>query len=449
MAQLEKAGVPTVSFVAKDFVKAWQRSAAVFGVKELPLLVVPRPFGGLKPEALHPDVDAVFELLVARLTNDTSQDLAHEDARETELIVVPGEDRFAALEQMNRLFLDRAWGDGFPLWPPTRERVDRMLRGTRRAPMDVVAVLDPGKGVATVEKIAINAVMAGCEPAHLPVLIAAVEAISDPHFMLRSVAMSTGPHAPLMLINGPIVDKLGVNTGRCALGPGAQSAVNTALGRAIRLIYLNVGHAYPGVMDMDTLGSPTKYSLCLGEAEAASPWEPFHVEKGFDRDASIVTMFSTYALSEVSDGVGVTPEEILSIACVTACNQAIPSVGYWLRGWRADVQAGVEALEKCLLLVCPVHAEIFRKAGWGKQQVREYMYKHARVPFARFMANKEASAFRSSHPDLQWLWDSPETLIPVFETPDCLDLVVAGAMGGARSTYSYGAAEPVSRLIEG
>jgi len=448
MAQLEKAGVPTASFVAKDFVKAWQRSAAVFGVKELPLAIVPRPFGGLKPEALHPDIDAVFDLLVERFTQVMPQDMTEEnESHSTELITVEGEDRYSAFQEMNRLFLRRAWGDGFPLWPPTRECVDAMLLGTNRAPTEVVAVLDPGKGRATVEKIAINAVMAGCEPAHLPVLLAAVEAISDPRFMLRSVAMSTGPHAPLMLVNGPIIQKLGINTGRCALGPGAQSAVNTALGRAMRLIYMNLGHAYPGSMDMDTLGSPTKYSLCLGENEPASPWVPFHVEKGFSSDVSVVTMFTTYALSEISDGVGVTPEEVLNIVCVTACNQAIPSVGYWLRGWRADVQAGVEAKEKCLLIVCPVHAEIFKKAGWSRQQVRDYVFKHARVPFKRFMANKEASAFLSSHPDLQWLWDSPDTLVPVFESADCFDVIVAGGMGGARSVYSFGAAEPVSRSI--
>lgn len=449
MAQLEKAGVPTVSFVARGFSNAWQRSGPLFGAVELPFVVVSRPFVGLKAEDIHPDVDAVFHSLVDMLTKSATQRITEEKvARPVEVIAIEGDDRYAALEHMNQMFLDHGWSDGFPLWAPTREKVDTMLKGTRRSPDSVVAILDPGKGIATVEKIAINAVMAGCRPEHMPVLLAAVEAISDPKFMLRSVAMSTGPHAPLMLVNGPIVKKLGINTGRCALGPGAQSVVNTVLGRAIRLIYMNVGHAYPGVMDMDTLGTPNKYSLCLGENEEISPWEPFHVEKNFDRNASVVTMFSTYALTEVNDGIGTTPEAVLDIVSVTACNQAIPTVGYWLRGWRADAEAGVQSKEKSVLLVCPVHAEVFKKAGWGKSQIRDYLYKKARIPFGRFMANKEASAFKSSHPELQWLWDSPETLIPVFETPDCFDLVVAGAMGGSRSTYSYGAAEPVSRQIE-
>ena len=200
-------------------------------------------------------------------------------------------------------------------------------------------------------------------------------------------------------------------------------------------------------MDMDTLGTPNKYSMCLGENDEASPWEPYHVEKGFDRDASVVTMSSTYALCEVDDHTGTTPEAVLNIASATACNQGVKSVGFWLLGQRGDPLAGIRAKDKHFLLVCPVHASIFSKAGWSKQQIRDYLYKHARIPFGRFMANKEPATFRSSHPHLQWLWDSPETLMPVLETPDCFEIVVAGASGG-RSAYSYGAAEPVSRVIE-
>ena len=374
--------------------------------------------------------------------------LRDEDAPSAELITIAGEDRYAALEHMNQTFLDLGWGDGFPLWAPTRERVDEMLAATRRSPEEVVAVLAPGMGQATVEKIAVNAVMAGCKPEHLPLLLAAVDAMSDPRFMMRNVAASTGAHAPLMLVNGPLVKRLGINAERCALGPGAQSAVNTVLGRAIRLFYMNLGHAYPGVMDMDTLGSPTKYSLCLGENEDASPWEPYHVSKGFERDSSVVTMSSTYALTEVEDGTGTTPEAVLDIAASAACNQGVKSVGWWLLGKRADPQAGIEAKDKSLLLVCPVHAEVFRKYRWSKADIGEYLFKRARIPFARFMANKSAAAFRLSHPGLQGLWDTPEALIPVLETPDCFEIAVAGGMGGARSTYSYGAAEPVSRRVE-
>jgi len=353
-----------------------------------------------------------------------------------ELLKAPGasveaEDDFDAV---NALVRSRGWGDGLPVLPPTEARVQAMLEATPLPPSHVVGVIEPCRGEATVEKIAVNAVMAGCKPEHLPVLLAAVEAIGDPRFMMRNVAMSTGAHAPLMLVNGPIVGKLGINTGRCALGPGAPSAVNTVLGRAIRLIYMNLGHAYPGAMDMDTLGSPTKYSMCLGENMDASPWEPFHVEKGFDREAGVVTMFTTYALSEVEDNYGTIPQAILNTASLSAC-------------WRADPDARVQVKDKHLLLVCPVHAAVHKKHGWSKQDVRDYLYKHARMPFAQLIAKTEAAAFRKSHPHLQWLWDSPQTLIPILETPDCFEIAVAGGMGG-RSCYSYGAGEPVSRVIE-
>lgn len=449
MAELEKAGVPTVSFVAAGFSKAWSQGASLFGAKALPGVLMPRPFVGMKAEDIRPLVDAAADSLVSFLTEsqDEREPRSHE-ARPAQVIAIQGDTQFEAFEKMNRHFLQEGWGDGFPLWPPTRERVDAMLEGTRRAPDDVVAVVAPGMGHATVEKIAINAVMAGCRPEHLPVLIAAVEAISDPRFMMRSVAMSTGAHAPLMLVNGPIVNRIGLNTGRCALGPGAQSEVNTVIGRAIRLIYMNIGHAYPGAMDMDTLGSPTKYSMCLGENEEASPWVPFHVDRGFDREQSVVTMFTSYAITEVEDGTSNTPEGVLDTAVSTACNQGVKSVGYWLLGWRGDPQTSVHAKDRSLLIVCPVHAAVFRKYGFSRQQIRDYLYAHARLPFRRFMANKEADAFRASHPNLQWLWDSPETLLPVLETPDCFDVAVAGAMGGARSTYSYGAGEPVSRIVE-
>ena len=447
MAELEKAGVPTVGIVDRTFEKNWQASSKVFGVKVLRKLLVPRPLVGLKPEDVHPFVDAVFEELVSALTAPMEAESSEATADSTDIIVIEGEDRYAALEKMNRQFLDRGWGDGFPLWAPTRERVDEMLRGTSRPPSHVVATLSPGMGLATVEKIAINAVMAGCKPEHLPVLLAAVDAIADPRYMLRNVAMSTGAHAPFMFLNGPVVNELGVATGRCALGPGAQAAVNTVLGRAMRLIFMNVGHAYPGVMDMDTLGTAFKYSLCLGEAEEASAWEPLHVERGFQSGQSVVTMFSTYGIMEVEDNNGTTPEEILDTACSNACARGIKSVGFWLLGWRADAQAGVDVKETHQFVVCPVHAAIFRKAGWSKAQVKQYLYANARLPFGELMKNTEPAAFRDAHPRLQWLWDSPDTRIPVLETPECFDIVVAGGMGG-RSAWSYGAAEPVSRCID-
>jgi hypothetical protein len=448
MAEIERAGVPTASFVTRDFIKPWGLHCAQYGVTELPRVVMPRPFAGMQKRDIDRQVDALFDGLMNALTASPLDTAANAEAGDESAIVIEDDDAYGALDRMNREFLEYGWGDGFPLCPPTRERVDSMLAGTRRSPQDVVATLAPGMGIATVEKIAINAVMAGCAPGHLPVLIAAVEAINDPRFLLSHVSISTGAHAPLMLLNGPIVRELGVNAGACALGPGAPSAVNTVLGRALRLVYMNVAHAYPGVLDVDTLGSPNKYSMCLAENEAASPWAPYHVERGFDREASVVTVFTTYALSEVEDGTGTTPEALMKLTCTSACNMGPKSVGSWLLGNRADQHAKVPVPDHHLLLVCPVHAEIFRKHGWGRREISEYLYQQARIPFGPFMARSSAASFRSAHPELQWMWESPDTLFPVLESADCFQVAVAGGASGARSTYSYGAAAPVSRLIE-
>ena len=150
MAELEKVGVPTVAFVARTFERDWQASAGVFGVKDLPWATIRRPFVGLDAEDIHPLVDAAFDTLVQRLTQPMRSREMEEGAAQADVIALEGDDRYAALEAMNRMFLEEGWGDGFPLWAPTRERVDEMLRGTKRSPSETVAVLAPGKGIATV-----------------------------------------------------------------------------------------------------------------------------------------------------------------------------------------------------------------------------------------------------------------------------------------------------------
>jgi hypothetical protein len=322
-----------------------------------------------------------------------------------------------------------------------------MLGGTRRARDEVVAVLEPGFGVGTVEKIAINAVMAGCRPEHLPVVLAAVEAVADPRFLLRIAAMSTGPHAPLILVNGPIAKELGINSGRCTLGPGAQSYPNVVIGRAVRLIYMNVGQAYPGLMDMDTIGSANKFSLCAAENEEANPWEPFHVEKGFDRAESAVTVQTVYGQTDVLDFANTTPERLLQTVVSAATNIAIGSTGRWLEGHWADPRTKVEVRDHGLLMLCPEHAAIIAKHGWSKADIRRFLYENARMPFRLLRWTKEPSTLIAGRPDLQWLLRYPDLELPIFETPDCYEIAVVGGPAG-RSMYFYGAHEPVTKPIE-
>ncbi|MBI4590280.1 MAG: hypothetical protein HY725_15725 [Candidatus Rokubacteria bacterium] len=440
--------MPTVSFTAEAFARDARRSAETFGLPALPIAVVPLPFTNQTADEIRRAVEGAIDQVIQALTTPPALHVeVPAAAASAESIPIEGSDPLDALDRMTRLFLERGWSDGFPLVPPTPDRVQLMLRGTRRVAGEVVAVLEPGFGVATVEKIAINGVMAGCLPEHLPVLLAAVEAVSDPKFFLRIAAMSTGPHAPLMLVNGPMATKLGINSGRCALGPGSQNHANVVIGRALRLIYMNIGQAYPGVMDMDTIGSANKFSLCVAENEEANPWQPFHVERGFAPDASTVTVMTVYAQSDVFDFFNTTPEGILTTVASAAANAAIASTGRWLEGTWADPRTKTKIRDRNLLLLCPEHAAIIARHGWSKADVRNYLYRHATLPFRVLRANREPSTLVAGRPDLQWLTAHPELPVPLVEAPECYEVAVVGGAAG-RSMYFYGAHEAVTKPIE-
>jgi hypothetical protein len=447
MVELERRGIPTVIFTAQHFVDDAHRTAAHLGLPGLPLAVVPLPFTNQAADAVHAMVDGAFDQLVAGLTTPVEEPTAVEKITVPERLTFEGEDALVAWEAMNAEFLQRGWSDGFPLRPPTPRAVEAMLRGTRRAGDEQVAVLEPGFGIATVEKLATNAVMAGCRPEHLPLLIAAVRCLAEPKMYIRNKAMSTGPHAPLVLVNGPRGRYAGLNAGMCALGPGAASASNTALGRAVRLTMMNVGHTYVGVSDMDTIGSPLKYSLCCAENEKESPWEPYHVARGFAREASTVSVHFVYGMCELYDFQSTTPEALIQVFATAATNAAQVSTGLWLIGRRADPRYKTEEKEHNTLFICPEHAQVFARAGWGRERIQEALYRAARLPFRTLMLTKEPKAMAAAHPELAWLADHPELPLPVVEEPACYDIAVVGAAAG-RGAYFYGAGEPVTMPVD-
>jgi hypothetical protein len=447
MVELERRGVPTVIFTAEHFVQDAHGTAAALGLPGLPLAVVPLPFTNQTPEAVHRMVDAAFEQVLRGLTTPVAEPTAVARKPAEERLTYEGEDALAAWDAMNRDLLARGWSDGFPLVAPTERAVAAMLRGTRRAPGDQVVILEPGFGIATVEKLAINAVMAGCSPAHLPLLIAAARCLAEPKMYIRNKAMSTGPHAPLVLVNGPQGRRAGLNAGMCALGPGAPSAANTVLGRAVRLTMMNVGHTYVGVSDMDTIGSPLKYSLCCAENERESPWEPYHAALGFSAEASTVTVHFVYGMCELHDFQSTTPEALIEVFATAATNVAQLGTGLWLIGRRADPRYKTEEKEHNTLFICPEHAQIFAGAGWGRRQIQEALYRAARLPFRTLMLNKERKAMAVAHPELGWLHEHPTLPLPIVEDPSCYDIAVVGGAAG-RGAYFYGAGEPVTMAVD-
>jgi hypothetical protein len=248
----------------------------------------------------------------------------------------------------------RGWTDGLPVIPPTEVRVVRMLGGSTRSPDEVVAVIPPNQVPCTVEKVAINAVMAGCKPEYLPVVLAAVEAACMDEFCLHGVLATTYFSGPVVIVNGPVSKAIGMNSGINAFGQGNRA--NATIGRALQLVVRNVGGGRPGEIDRATLGNPGKYTFCFAENESGSPWEPLSVERGFREGVSTVTLFAGDGVQAVVDQLSRTPESLARTYAACLRTVAHPKISM-----AADA----------MLAVSPGHGRVFREAGWTKARLRE------------------------------------------------------------------------------
>ena len=332
------------------------------------------------------------------------------------------------LDAINRLYRERRWSDGLPIVPPTAERVERMLAFTRRDRHEVIARIAPGFGAATVERIAINGVLAGCDPEYLPLLIAAVEAVAEPQFNLQAIQATTNPVAVWVIVNGPAAAALGVNGGLNCIGQGAWA--NATIGRAVRLILQNVGRAWPGEMDRATQGQPGKYTFCCAENEAANPWEPLHVERGYARGQSTVTVVGVEGTLNMNTHTKDAGELLRAIA---ETMQHPPSNEYTHGGepW---------------LILSPEHAEILKGAGLGKADVKRRLWEGSKMP-ARRMTDKDLLRVHDSRgKELGKI--GPDTPLPVSPRPEDIWIVVAGGPG-THSVYvpCFGNSRAVTRTI--
>ncbi len=333
------------------------------------------------------------------------------------------------IEAINRLYRERRWGDGLPVIPPTRERVERMLAGTQRAPDEVIARIAPGFGAATVHLIAVNAVLAGCEAQHLPVLIAATAAIAEQPLNLQGIQATTNPATALLIINGPIAATLELNSGLNCLGQGNWG--NAVLGRALHLIMQNIGRALPGEMDRATQGQPGKFTFCCAENEAASPWPPLHVDKGFRPDQSTVTVVGASGTLNMLCH----EKDAKDLLRVMADSIAYPtSNDYWCGGapW---------------VMLGPEHADIFAQAGMDKEHVRLQLWEQSKMKASRRSIKDYARTRDARAAELGDI--GPDTLLPVSPTPADLGILVAGGPG-THSVYipTFGNTRSVTRLIE-
>ena len=250
------------------------------------------------------------------------------------------------------------WTDGLPVVPPTPERVEHMLTGTKRPADEVIAPIPPKWGRATVEKVAINAVMAGCKPEYMLVVIAAIEAMTTEAFSLHGIQVTTSLVSPMLIVNGPIRKELEINDGFNVFGQGWRS--NATIGRAIRLICTNIGGALPGELDRATFGHSGKFTYCIGEKEEVSPWAPLHVDRGFEASQSTVTAFAGAAPRVIDDHGSNTAVGILNTICL---NLAVPGI--------ADGEI--------VIVLSPEHSKTIGDGGLTKREVQEYVHEHTKI----------------------------------------------------------------------
>ena len=255
---------------------------------------------------------------------------------------------------------ERGWTDGLPVVPPTSERVARMLTGTTRDPGEVVAVVPPDLVPLTVEKVAVNATLAGCRPEYLPVVLAAVEAACTDEFNIHGLLATTYFSGPIVIVNGPVVSQIGMNAEINLFGQGNRA--NATIGRALQLVVRNVGGGRPGGVDRATLGNPGKYTFCFAEREHDSPWEPLHVERGEAEGTSAVTLFAGEGPRGVVDQLSREAESLAQT--LAACILPVP---------HPKLAMAFDAM----LVVSPEHGRVFREAGWSKARLRDEL--HARL----------------------------------------------------------------------
>ena len=269
-----------------------------------------------------------------------------------------------SLDEVNAYFYERGWTDGLPVVPPTRGRVEGLLTGWPGDPDEEIAEVPPLMGVATVRAVAVNAVMAGCAPEYLPVVVAALSAVTKPRYGLSHRQTTTHPATALIIVNGPVAKRLKVNSGSGLFGPGWRA--NATIGRALRLCLINLGGAVPGEVDRAQHAHPGKYSYCIAENEDANPWEPYHVERGFARDESTVTLTCGEAPHCITDNYNTEPHALL--------------FGY------ADSMAtlggnNLSSQGEPVLVMAPEHAAYIARAGWSKADVKRYLFEKARKPW--------------------------------------------------------------------
>jgi hypothetical protein len=402
---IEQRNKPTVSLSHRDFVSDGRSAAAIKGMPMMRIVSETVPCECSIDEQIDAGVTAVIDDIITALTKPLSEEEKSPKPKDTEnlpRVVFKGN-----LAEVNTFFYKRGWTDGLPVIPPTDEAVREMLAGTDLPPDHVVGKIVSRFGKATVEKIAVNAVMAGALPTYMPLIIAGVEALADSRPNMAWAAVGTGSHAPCWIVNGPVRKGLNINSGSGYLNPG--DIANAAIGRALGLVLKNIGGNRKGIEDMGTHGHPGKYTMVFAENEEESPWEPMHVDLGFNKDDSTITL-----------------------CCPDSYNQFWP-YGTSDKGILNSIIYNMIPARWGLYCVAlpPVHAMTLAKEGFTKKMVASFISQFAQVPAYQhpsYNGSTKTGTSRGEAP-IGRMPLNPTDSVRILFHQDWIRVVVAGGPG--------------------
>ena len=416
-AVAEKVGIPSVSVVATELAGLADTAAQAQGLPSVATAKVPFEVMSGAVEDVRPACKAAVEDIIYGLTEWRPAEGAAEESEKW--LVFEGEDYEDASKKMNAFFLSHHWGDGLPLVPPTKELIEWMLTGTS-LPRDKVlsAGFEPRCAPITVESVAVNAVMAGARPEYMPVILGAVEQYAaDNARMTAPISGTTHSFAPVLIINGPIAKELNINSSFGIFGPGWQA--NATIGRTISLLLINAAGSYAGPGGtLVCQSTPGRYTWCFAENETENPWQPLHVEAGFDKDTSTVT---------VRTGGGTQ-----SIMVYPPGKDILDKIVRAMKGVVGTIRYGGPWDQ--VLILSPAHAQALADEGWSKEDVRKYVHEKARISLA------DVTGMVSFYADMREKLAGADksTMVSLMGKPDNLVIVVAGGIGTDTSTLSPG-----------
>jgi hypothetical protein len=422
--RLEQRGVPTATVCSSAFYRAARSQAAGRGMGALPIVEIPHPMHTAPAEVVRQRAEAAVDDLVAALTRRCEVAGEQSARRLPDQVEVP-----ESPDGLQEFFFANGWSDGLPVVPPTHEAVRAMLAAAGRDPQEPIGPIPPRMRTASIEKLAVNAVMAGCRPEYFPVVLAAIEAALEDDCRLYGIQTATNNTSPLIIVNGPVVARLGLNAAGNVFGQGCRA--NATIGRALQLVLRNVGGDLPGETDMATQGQPGKFTFCIAENEHESPWMPFHVERGFNREDSAVTV------------IGASPgHNVFTYGCETG-NEIMEHL---TGAMTALGHNNVIFPTGPLIVFGPEHANVLARDGYDKEAIRQHLFRHARIPLSRF---GERTVRGLKHRRSRWFAEVGDAdHIGVADHPSHISIVVAGGAGihsqFVPTSFSY---NPVTRLI--